>query len=100
MKNRWIVSINDELREYPLFEDAVMSFKFAIVKEINKAVIFSHSVPVSVASFFSGKYDSYISDEEIVIEQRVGMLLRTLNWKDVENTKKRCCGMHSQKLLL
>ncbi len=88
MKNRWIVSINDELREYPLFEDAVMSFKFAIVKEINKAVIFSHSVPVSVASFFSGKYDSYISDEEIVIEQRVGMLLRTLNWKDVENTKK------------
>lgn len=85
---KWILTSKKGEEDFTEFEEAAKALKRMIVKEINRTPVFYDGLPFSVGSYFGYKYENQISDEEIVIDERLRLLLRTLNCRDPKNTKK------------
>ena len=106
----WKVTINDK-EEYRFvdFNDAVDCFRKNLANYLishshnspitDEPIIFTHSaVPIDVAVHFGELYDSAkITDEEILVETRLSMLMESLLCKDAEKAKYRAMDVISME---
>lgn len=91
--NNWVLNNNNAIRKYNSFEEAINEFLKIIKDHLwinsdnnkeNESTVYGYSCePFSFEVFFHTKYqDRTITDEEIVLESRIGMLLDYFLSKD------------------
>lgn len=89
--DKWILMIDEDKYEFNKFSDAIYMLKAEIIKhiEVNDEAYTNGGEPFLSGAFFFYKYDQgTITDEEIVVETRYKMLLRSLITRDLEYSKK------------
>ena len=80
MTNKWILKINDKIKYYDNFYDAVDLISSVIYEHFEKyEQCYYDRVPFSVGVLEGALYDNNsITDEQIVVFQRISMLLNRL----------------------
>ena len=85
MKNNWILKTKDKEIKYSSFEKAVDAFRKIVqnfIKDNETVFGKNDATPFSLGVYFSGKYDSIITNEEIVAYERSNMLLSSFLWDE------------------
>lgn len=111
MSKKWLVKIGIDEREYDSFDEAVAEFRQVIFdfvstycpsnEEEEPCIAFNNSaVPNFANEYFYYKYDSStISDEEIILDNRLRMLMEYLYCPNLDELKEATLGniKHSYK---
>ena len=89
---KWELTNGDKKEVFTSFDDATRVYRLLIKKlmEENPDALSGGLVPFQIEAFFGRKYDDgSISDEDIVVSERLSMLLDSFMWLSKEDAKQR-----------
>ena len=91
MDKLWYTKNGDSVKEYKSYLDALKAFREEVRNYFysNIDAFCNDVLPFSFGVFFSARYDAYeITDEDIVIQERVDMLLSSFRWENIDDGEK------------